>query len=77
MLPVLDIEGVLFASDVSNKSGVQTHPIRDAIPSIDFDAITNKMDWNNPEEKRRLDAVKRYEVLVPNGVSIKLLKKQR
>ena len=60
---VLQAEGVMFTSDVSNKSGVKPVPIADA--EIDYEVLYTRTDWTNAEIQQRLKQVERYEVLVP------------
>jgi hypothetical protein len=60
---VLQLEGVRFTADVSNKSGVESIPIADAL--IDYEVLYTWTDWNDPAIKVRLKQAEKYEVLVP------------
>ena len=63
-------EGVLFAFDIANKSGIEVMPIRDALPLIDYHVIYTRTDWRNSEVQARLTAAERCEVLVPKHIPV-------
>lgn len=73
---VLAIDGVCFAPDVSNKSGVAIHPIRDAVKQklIDFKVLYTRTDWSNPAIQARLQQAEKSELLVPDHVSMKYIR---
>ena len=60
---VLRFDGVMFTSDVSNKSGVQPIPITRA--EIDYEVLYARTDWSDAAIQQRLRQVEKYEVLVP------------
>lgn len=60
---VLQIPGVLFTNDVSNKSGVTPVAITDAV--IDYEVLYTRTDWSDPLIQQRLKQIEKYEVLVP------------
>lgn len=60
---VLQIPGVLFTDDVSNKSGVVPVPIADA--AIDYEVLYTRTDWSDPAIQQRLRQIEKSEVLVP------------
>lgn len=60
---VLQFEGVRFTADVSNKSGVDSVPIADAL--IDYEVLYTRTKWSDPAIQRRLTQAEKYEVLVP------------
>ncbi len=71
---VLQVEGVRFTAGVSNKSGVDTHSIEEAMGIIDFDMLYGGWkDWNVPEIQARLQVVEKYEILVPDCVPFNLI----
>jgi hypothetical protein len=71
---VLGKEGVLFAPDVSNKSGVETIPLADALDMIDFKVLYTRTDWSDPEIQQRLRQAEKYELLVPDHIELKLIR---
>lgn len=68
-------EGVLFAADIANKAGVARVPLRDAVENIDVEVLYAWTDWRKSEIKERLRAAKRYEILVPQGIGLEMIKK--
>lgn len=72
---VLLTNGVLFAADIANKTGVQLVPLRDALDEIDVEVLYQRTKWSDPEVSKRLRAVERYEILVPNGIELRMIKK--
>jgi hypothetical protein len=68
---VLQIEGVRFTGEVSNKSGVEPCSIDEALSIIDFEMLDRR--WKNycdPEINLRLQQVERYEILVPDHIPL-------
>lgn len=65
---VLQLEGVMYSHGVSNQSGMEIVPIRDAVDLIDFEVICTKTDWKDPQIKARLDHAEKCEVLVPKHI---------
>ncbi len=62
--------GVLFCSDVSNKSGVATIDSNQAKHQIDFDVLFTYMDWTAPEIQIRRQSAIKSEILVPHVIPI-------
>lgn len=62
---VLQMDGVLFSNDVSNKAGVDHVPIKKADELIDFEVLYTHTDWTDPTIRERLTRAEKYEVLVP------------
>ena len=71
---VLKIPGVMYTSDVSNKSGVVPITIEAAKDEIDFDVLYTWTDWKDPAIKQRLKAAKKCEVLVPELIPLDLIR---
>jgi hypothetical protein len=71
---VLTLPGVMFTSDVSNKSGVTPCTIEDAGPIIDFEVLCTRTDWTNPAIQQRLKQAEKYEVLVPKLIPLNLIR---
>lgn len=70
---VMQFEGVRFTNDVANKSGVESVPIADAEPMIDFQVLYTRTNWSDPEIKQRLRQAEKYEVLVPGFIPLALI----
>ncbi len=71
---VLRWEGVLFTPDVSNKSGVQAHPIEEAANMIDFEVLYSWTDWRDPAIRERLSQAEKSEILVPRFIPLDLIR---
>lgn len=71
---ILDLEGVLFTAEVSNKSGVAAVPLVEAWGVIDFEVLYTRTDWSDPEVRQRLTLAEKYELLVPNHVPMKYIR---
>lgn len=67
-LSVLDESGVLFSSDVSNKTGVPILDAEQAKAGIDFEVLFEFMDWSDPEILLRRNEARKSEILVPNFI---------
>jgi len=67
---VLFDEGVVFTSDVSNKTGVQCLSFEEALEIIDFSVIYDHCDWNAPEVRERRNLARKCEILVPEMISL-------
>jgi hypothetical protein len=71
---VLQLEGVRYAPDVSNKAGVSIYTIVEARGMIDFEVIYTRTDWKNPAIKQRLDQAEKCEILVPDHIPLELIR---
>lgn len=71
---VLELKGVKFTPDVSNKSGVPIYSIDDAHKMIDWEVLYMRTDWNNPVIKERLRRAERCEILVPDEIPLALIR---
>ena len=71
---VMQIPGVRFTQDVSNKAGVESVPINEAGQLIDFPVLYTRTDWSDPEIQQRLKQAEKYEVLVPACIPINLIR---
>lgn len=70
---VLNLPGLLFAADVANKTGVELLDFDAAVQMLDFEAVYRYLDWKDPEVKARVQASRRYEVLVPDRVPAQMI----
>ena len=71
---VLQLDGVMYASGVSNKADVTIRTIDEARGLIDFEVAYTRTDWTDPAIKRRLDNCEKCEILVPNYIPIELIR---
>lgn len=69
---VLLQDGVLFAQDIANKTGVSLLPLCEA--ELDIEVLYQYADWKNSGIKQRREVTKRYEILVPHGISCDMIK---
>jgi hypothetical protein len=63
---VLEIEGVRYCEEVANKSGTELCSIEYARETFDEVALFEFLDWQVEENKRRGQAVRKCEILVPD-----------
>jgi hypothetical protein len=71
---ILQTKGVMFAADVSNKSGVEIVSLEEAVKIIDFEVLYTRTDWSNSEIQKRLKQAEKYELLVPDHVPMKYIR---
>jgi hypothetical protein len=71
---VLQMPGVLFTPDVSNKAGVEPVSLSEAAKLIDFPVLYTRTDWSAPEIQQRLKQAEKYEILVPGHIPIGLIR---
>jgi hypothetical protein len=70
---VLDLPDVLISTGVANKRGVERLPPNEAISRLDLPVIYTRTDWKDKDIQARLKIAKKYEILVPNTVTIELI----
>ena len=62
-------DGVLFCSRVSNSDGAEVIPISRITPQeFDAEVVLKRTDWKDPIIRDRLNAAKKYEILIPNSI---------
>lgn len=71
---ILQEKGVMYAPDVSNKAGIEILTIDEGRKLIDFEVAYTRTDWKNPDIKQRLDDCEKCEILVPDFISIDLIR---
>ena len=73
---VLAFDGVRFAPDVSNKSGVPIYSLQEAVETglIDFEVLYTRTNWQDPAIKARLQKAQKCEILVPDHVPLKYIR---
>lgn len=71
---VLQWEGVRFAPEVANKSGVSTLSVQEAMKVIDFEVLYTWTDWHDPQIKQRLQRAEKAEILVPDRIPLGLIR---
>lgn len=72
---VLLFPGVRIALGLANAHATQILPIADAIPHMDIDIIYRWVD-NPGSFFERMSAAEKIEVLVPNGIPAKFIKRK-
>jgi hypothetical protein len=71
---VLQFAGVMFTDDVSNKAGVEIHPVVKARQLLDFEVLYTRTDWRDPAIQARLQKAEKAEILVPDFIPIELIR---
>jgi hypothetical protein len=71
---VLQIDGVMYAADVSNKSGVEIYSLDQAKEMVDFEVLYTKTDWKDPDIQKRLQHAEKCELLVPDHIPLDLIR---
>jgi hypothetical protein len=71
----LKIAGAKVTVDVANQSGLVLHDVANGLLMLDADVIYNRRDWKDAAVKKRLNAARRYELLIPVEVPLNLITK--
>jgi hypothetical protein len=77
---VLEIDGVRFVPGMSNKKGIETYALEEAIrdghlEDRDLDALYQWIHWGlNPDVYDRRVRAEKFEIIVPDFIPIDLLK---
>lgn len=72
-IDVLDVPGVLYTSDVSNKTGIPLLTPETARDKIDIEVMFTYMDWKKPEVRQRRNLALRSEILIPHSIPIDMI----
>lgn len=72
-LDVLDIQGVRYTADVSNKAGIPLLTADQAREQLDLEVMFTRTDWKDPEIRERRKLALKSEVLIPNFIPIELI----
>jgi hypothetical protein len=70
---VILADGVRISLDVSNKSGVEILPAREALDKIDQEVIYSRTQWKDPAIQARLRIAEKYELLIPTSIAPEFL----
>jgi len=71
---ILQVDGVKFTADVSNKAGVVIQSIDEAKEVIDFEVLYTRTNWKDPEIQQRLKQAEKCEILVPDYIPLELIR---
>lgn len=71
---ILRIEGVKITLDVSNKSGVAPLTLGESLEKMDTEVIYERTNWKDETVRARLNAARKYEVLVPECVPVRFIR---
>jgi hypothetical protein len=71
---VLDLPGVMFTPDVSNKAGVAICTLEEAKDKIDYDVLYTRKEWKDPAIRQRLVQATKCELLVPQLIPLNLIR---
>ena len=72
-IDVLDIDGVMYTNDVSNKSGVQKLSSIDAVRQINIEDIFDYLDFDQQGMKERKNSALKSEILIPKFIPVKMI----
>jgi hypothetical protein len=67
---ILKVNGVMITNAPSNQTGVQKVLAAAALSNLDLDVIYTRLDWTDPAVNGRLQIAEKYEILVPQRVTI-------
>lgn len=72
---VLNFNGVMGCTDVSNKTGVTIMPIEEALEKIDTEILFGNIPntFQDPELKKRYNEAKKSEILIPAPIRTNLI----
>lgn len=65
---IINLPGVLFTSEVSNKADCTYHSMDQARDIIDFNILYTWNDWQDQAIQARRQCAEKYEILVPNEI---------
>ncbi len=71
---ILKMDGVKVAFGIANGNDMPILPIEKAIDGLDINVLYNRTDWSDPEMQARLCTAEKYEVLIPDKVSLKFIR---
>ena len=75
-LSVMDLSNVRFSPGVSNKADVKPLTFVEAAEAdLDFEVLFTRTNWKDASIQSRLKVARKYEILVPHDIPLKLLKK--
>lgn len=69
-----DRPGVMFTPGMSNKTGVTTMTVSEAIEQLDFNAVCNRMNLDDGNQLRRVLEARKYEVLIPHSIEERFIR---
>lgn len=72
-IDILELPGVQYTSDVSNKAGVPLLSAKTAREEIDLDVMFTYMDWNDPEVRERRKQALKSEILIPHSIPVNMI----
>ena len=73
---VLEEDGVKFVPGMANTTGMPIYDLDEALDSglIDFDVLYTYMPWADADIQVRRQQAEKYEILIPDFVSINLIR---
>jgi hypothetical protein len=75
---ILELDGVRYSHEVSNKSGAELYTIEQAREMFDDEALINNretFDWKVGDNYARRQAVEKCEILIPDHLPLKYFEK--
>lgn len=65
---ILLLPNIKIAFDVANKRDIEIFNLGDELDQIDQEVLYDRTNWKDAQIQRRLKAVEKYEILIPNEV---------
>jgi hypothetical protein len=70
---IIKAPGVLVTPEVANKNGIVPGKPEDLLGGMDLEVIYTRTNWSDSAVQERLQAARRYEILVPDVVATKYI----
>lgn len=70
---VLRTQGAMIVDTVSNRADAIPKSAEYMITKLDLKVIYTRTDWKDPAIQERLKIAKKYEILIPNKISVSLI----
>lgn len=71
---IMSVDGAKITLGVANKSGTELLDIEDGLGQLDMEVLYTRTDWGDPEIQSRLQQAEKYEILIPNSVSVEFIR---
>ena len=70
---IIKTKGVMMTGGVSNKAGIVPEAPGEVLEKLDLEVIYRKTDWTDASVKERRKAAQKFEILVPDRVSLEYI----
>lgn len=73
---ILYLDGVKITLGVANKSETELLNVEDALEKLDYEVLYTRTDWSDPDIQTRLRNAEKCEILVPETVPLKYIRRK-